>query len=258
MHLRLLKSLLLPALVLAALISTSPCTGADEADRGRASESGQGLRAQLRPRTFTTLSSELSARIRKLDLHEGDDFKKGEVLVAFDCTVERARLRKARAELAVAQKALQANERLAELESISVMEVEKSRAEVMKAEADIAVMEAIVSKCAICAPFSGRVSMLHARRHQYVAAGQQLLDILDHRDLEVELLIPSSWLAWLKPGEGFRVRIDETGEEYPATVDRMGAAIDPVSQTVEVMGRIRDASGELVPGMSGVAFFNTP
>ena len=243
--------------VIWVLITSAWCYPAAVAaeDHGARSNEETGLRAQLCPNRFTTLSSELAARIKKLKLQEGDRFRKGDVLVDFDCTVERARLLKARAQLEVAKKRADVNKRLAELDSISIMEVEKSLAEVREAEADIAVMEAIIGKCVIRAPFAGRVSILHAREHQFVSSGQPLLGILDDHNLEVELLIPSQWLMWLKPGRDFRVRIDETGKEYPAKVSRIGASIDPVSQSVKIMGKIHGGDGELLSGMSGHAFF---
>ena len=245
--------------VIWALIASACCYPVAVAaeDLDVSSDKETGLRAQLCPKRFTTLSSELAAKIKKLDLQEGDRFKKGDVLVGFDCTVERARLLKARAQWEVAKKRAEVSRRLAELDSISIMEVEKSLAEVMEAEADIVVMEAIIDKCVIFAPFSGRVSILHARVHQFVSAGQPLLEILDDHDLEVELLIPSQWLMWLKTGKEFLVQIDETGKKYSAKVRRIGASIDPISQSVKIMGKIYDPDGELLSGMSGHAFFQS-
>ncbi|CAK0764628.1 hypothetical protein WCLP8_3730004 [uncultured Gammaproteobacteria bacterium] len=51
-----------------------------------------------------------------------------------------------------------------------------------------------------------------AREHQYVQAGQPLLEILDDSVLEVEFIAPSSWLAWLKAGASFKVTVEETGK----------------------------------------------
>ncbi|MGD9158444.1 MAG: efflux RND transporter periplasmic adaptor subunit [Desulfobacteraceae bacterium] len=214
-----------------------------------------GLRAQLRPKSFTTLSSELAARIKKLDFHEGDSFKNGDILVELDCKVERARLLKARARLEVARKGVEVNKRLNDLESISIMEMEKSNAEMKEAEANITVMEAVIDECIIYAPFSGRISTLHAQKHQFVSIGQPLLEILDDTSLEVELLIPSRWLMWIKPGLEFHVKIDETGKEYSAKIVRIGASIDPISQSVKITGTIDDKEGNLLSGMSGHAFF---
>ena len=46
------------------------------------------LRAQLKSRQSTLISSEISARISQLKLHDGERFSAGQVLVGFHCTLE--------------------------------------------------------------------------------------------------------------------------------------------------------------------------
>lgn len=56
------------------------------------------------------------------------------------------------------------------------------------------------------------------------------VDIIDDSVLELAFVVPSKWLAWLKPGHAFTAAIEETGKTYPATVARVGARSDPVSR----------------------------
>jgi hypothetical protein len=79
----------------------------------------------------------------------------------------------------------------------------------------------------------------------------QPLEILDDRSLEVELIAPSRWLAWLKPGYGFAVHIEETDKTYPAVITRVGGRVDPVSQTIKVFGEIQGDANDLMAGTSG-------
>ena len=69
--------------------------------------------------------------------------------------------------------------------------------------------------------------------------------------LELEFLVPSAWLGWLKNGQRFAVEIDETGKSYPARFTRLGARIDPVSQSIKVGAAIDGSFPELLAGMSG-------
>ena len=64
-----------------------------------------------------------------------------------------------------------------------------------------------------------------------------------------------AWLGWLVPGSPFRFRIDETGRSYEAKVTRLGAAVDPVSQTVRGVGQFAGGREAVLPGMSGSAEF---
>jgi multidrug efflux pump subunit AcrA (membrane-fusion protein) len=79
------------------------------------------------------------------------------------------------------------------------------------------------------------------------------MEILNSRQLELHMIVPSRWLAWLKKGSRFNVRVDELDKDFPARVVRLGASIDPVSQTISVVGEVQGAHPELLPGMSGWA-----
>lgn len=209
------------------------------------------LRAQLTPRDYTTLAAEISAKVRRISVKEGQAFHAGQVLIVLDCTLQEAQQHKAKAELDVAEKIYAANRRLAELHSIGSVELETSAAEVAKARAEAAYVNATLSKCNIVAPFSGRVAEQKVREQQFVQPAQALLDILDDSALELEFIVPSRWLSWLKIGLGFQVAIDETGQTYPARITRLGARVDAVSQSIKASAVIDGNFPNLVAGMSG-------
>lgn len=221
-------------------------------------DSGQEIRAQLTPRHYTTLSSEMAARIDRMATRVGERFKKGDVLVAFDCAVQKAQLAHAQAVLTQAEKTFVINQRLMQLKSTGQLELDIAAAEVEKAKADRSAADAAVAKCTITAPFDGIAVDQKAREFQYTNAGQPLLDILDDHGLEVELIAPSRWLAWLKPGMAFKVEIHETEKSYSAQVARLSGRVDPVSQTIKVIGEITQAAPELMAGMSGRAVITPP
>ncbi len=223
------------------------------------SQSSQGeLRAQLTPRDYTTLAAEIGAKVERIAVREGDRFTKGQALVVFDCSVQQAQLDEARATLSAAEKTMAVNNRLLELQTIGKLEADVSVAEVDKARARMRAMAATASKCSVTAPFDGRVVEQKVRSQQFVQPSQPLLDILDDSELELDFLVPSKWLVWLKPGHVFEVAIDETGKTYPVRLNRTGARIDPVSQTIKVTGTIGGRFPELSAGMSGRVLLTAP
>jgi RND family efflux transporter MFP subunit len=209
------------------------------------------LRAQLTPQRYTTLSAELGAKISRIAVREGERFRPGQSLVHFDCTLQTAQLRKAKAQLAAAENVHAGNRRLAELDAIGQVEFNNSEAELAKAHADVAYLRAVLDKCTISAPFAGRAGEQKSREQQFVQPGQAILEIIDDSALELEFIVPSRWLTWLRPGHRFKVKIDETGEVYPARLLRLAARADPVSQSVKAVAVIDGRFNELIAGMSG-------
>ena len=213
------------------------------------------IRTQLSSRNAVTISSELAARIATFSLREGDSFRTGQLLVGFDCSLYQSQLRKAEASIEAASALVQSNLRLAELNSIGKYEVEQAQAKLKETQAEAAATRTVGSRCSIHAPFIGRVAKRHVAAHQYVSPGTAMLDILETGQLEVQMIVPSKWLAWLKPGTAFSVEVEELGKSFPAKVRRLGAQIDPVSQSVGVVGIIDGNHPVLLPGMSGWATY---
>ncbi len=235
----------------------APATPAPPAKAGLTLETRE-IRAQLTPRRYTTLAAEIGAKINRLPLAEGAAFRQGQVLVQFDCALQQSQLAKSEAAVMAAETTWQANTRLHELKSVGKVELDTSKAELLKAKADLAGNRAIVEKCQVAAPFAGRIAEQKVREQQYVQAGQPLLEIIDDSALELEFIVPSRWMAWARPGVGFKIAIDETGKTYPARILRVGARVDPVSQSIKMTGMIDGRFPELVAGMSGKVLMAPP
>lgn len=217
---------------------------------------GTSVRAQLMARHSTVLSSEIAGKITTLPVREGQSFREGDVIAAIDCSSYEAKLAQTDALANAAERKAEALKLLDLRHAARKIDVDLSVIEIDAARAQRQLAAIDVSRCRIAAPFSGRVAQTKVQRFQYVQAGQPVIDVVSDRDLEVELLAPSLWLSRLRVGTGFTFHIDELGESFPATVNRLGARIDAVSQSVKVYATIDGGSSALLPGMSGLATFD--
>jgi RND family efflux transporter MFP subunit len=223
------------------------------------SDSGkQDIRAQLSAVTYTSIASELSAKIKELPFKEGQAFKLGQVLVVFDCTTQQAQFQKTKAVLSIADRNYQTNKKLLALGSVGRIEYENSYSEFLKTKAENDELASVLARCNVLAPYSGMIVEQKVRSQQFVQAGQPLLDILDKSSLELEFVAPSKWSPWLTEGYKFEITLDETGKSYPAKITRVNGKIDPVSQTIKVAAVIDGDFKEIAPGMSGVLVIAQP
>lgn len=218
----------------------------------------QDIRAQLMPQRYTTLSAEVGAKISRISIKEGQRFKAGQTLIMLDCVLPAAQLEKAKAQQASAKNNWEGSQQMATFNAIGQVELRNSEAEVAKANADVAYLQATIEKCRITAPFDGRAGEQKAREQQFVQPGQPILDIVDDSTLELELIVPTRWLVWLKPGHKFQVRIEDTGKTYPVKLARTTAKADPVSQSVKSVAVIDGYFSELMAGMSGIIVLTPP
>ncbi len=220
------------------------------------------FRAQVTSIAKATVSSEFAGKIEKVHFREGERFKKGEALVTYDCSVARARLARAQAGQEAANGKFKAARELKALNSISVIDFEEARAALLVARAEAQEQAIQVERCTIKAPFTGLVGETFVRAHEYVGEGQKLLTIFDDSSFEVETILPSSALKFLKIGTKLQLKVDETGGVYPVEITRIAGSVDPVSQSIQATGRLllpktidKKTALPLLPGMSGAVSF---
>jgi len=220
-----------------------------------ATASSESVRVLVLPAGETVLASPVPGRIAKLHVGLGVPFKQGTTLISLDCDEPRARQAMANADLAAATDQYEAKLRMQGLEQASDVEVALAASAVAKAKAQIDLYQFQISQCSIRAPWNGATAKLHVRSHMTVNAGQPLLDLVRSGLLLLKLNVPSNWISTMKMGHQFEVTIDETGNTYPARVQRINSRVDPVSQTIELEASMLKSHADLLPGMSGVATF---
>jgi membrane fusion protein, multidrug efflux system len=240
-----------------AVLLCATAATAQETASTNPSEPG-GVRGVVRALTEATVAVDYSAKVVRLPILEGMAFKQGQVLISFDCRKNNAEVVAAVAAVKSRDLVYRNNKKLQDRGAMGANEVQVSLADLEKARADVQAIRARTGSCDFKAPFSGRMVERIVQEHETPGPNQPLIKIVDTTRLEVEAIIPSKWLQWIKRGERFEFKIDETGETLTAEVLRTGAMVDPVSQTIQAYGAIVGRSQTVLPGMSGTAVFAQP
>ncbi len=213
------------------------------------------VRGVVKSHQEAVLSVDLAARVMETPVRSGEAFKKDDVLVKFDCAIQKAEARAAKAAYAATKSAHKNNMELKQHGAVGDLEVNLSKAEMNQALANSEAISARTRDCEIIAPFDGRVAELVINNYETSAPNQPLLKIVSSDEFEVQLIVPSSWLAWLQIGSPFDFTVDETGEQHSASVWQIGAEVDAVSRTIPVVARFAALPVQVLPGMSGTAHF---
>ena len=182
--------------------------------------------------------------------------KKGQTIARFLCEQEEAEHMAAVAKRDQAAKNHEINQKLDEFKNVSELDISISAADVEITQAEVKRTRAILGECRLVAPFDATVTEKFVQTFQYVEKGTQLLELVDTQTLEVEMVLPSLDVRQYVRNTEFTLVLDETGQRVTAKVDRVVNVIDPVSQTVRVIGRIAGNPRGLMPGMSGVVSFS--
>ena len=204
------------------------------------------------------MSSPMTGMIERINLHPGDTFKQGQVLIQFNCEEINLKADRAQAELNAAESVLTSTEDLVKLNAASKVELAKAKSQYDIAKAEFAISKYQQSQCQLKAPYDGEVVSQEAKANETVKIDDPVIEIVNNQDLEVKMYIPSDWLAEVNVGSRFALELLEIKDKtFEGVVDKIVRRIDPASQSVLVYGRLLHKDKQaLFAGMSGVAAFD--
>ena len=158
-----------------------------------------------------SISSEISARVEKINFLLGDSFSKGDVLISFDCKLYKAQYDVIQSNYDSAKIQLENDKQLLEMRSIGKLQYQLSVSALNRAKAELQISGLNVERCEVIAPYNGKVMDVYTSVFSTIQERQPLMDIVGDGLLEAEVIVPSKWLKWLKNGHEVEIQIDEIG-----------------------------------------------
>lgn len=204
----------------------------------------------LRSRQGVMLRPEVSGRIARLAFTDGQQVRKGQLLVQLDDTLQLAQLRQAEAQAGIARTNLQRNRELVGQNFISQSAVDQSVANLQVAEAQVALAQAQLARMRIVAPFDGVVGIRSVNVGDYVKDGADLVNLEDLSSVWVDFRLPERYMARLRSGQGVEVTLDALpGKSFTGRIEALDSQLDANGRSVLVRARLANAGGQLRAGM---------
>ncbi|MFV0296679.1 MAG: efflux RND transporter periplasmic adaptor subunit [Hyphomicrobiaceae bacterium] len=216
------------------------------------------VRGIVRPGSAATISTDLVARVAAIPLKAGQSFRKGDLLLSFDCRRYEADLRAAEADVKAQQIVVETNRLLLQRKATGSNELALAVAKLAQATATADSLRIRLSQCAILAPYNGHIVERLVDVFEMPQSNSPLMKIVKDADLEVDVIVPSNWSAWLKVGDEFQFLVEETRSRHTVRIMYIGAIVEPVSRTLEIWGRFTEPAPHVLPGMSGSARISPP
>ena len=198
-----------------------------------------------------TLKNELPGTVRHVKLVPGQVVEEGTLLVALDVSVEEAELKAQEAQVALAKSMLNRRHNLNQEQATTQEEVDRARADLDIALAQIARTKAIIARKTIRAPFKARVGIADVHPGQYLDEGTQLTTLQGVGDaVHVDFTVAQQVVADLKEGDSVAVLV--AGQAFPiaAKILALDARIDPTTRNAMVRARINASAQTPSPGSS--------
>lgn len=198
-----------------------------------------------------TLRNELAGTVRDVRLISGQVVDTGTLLVALDVTVEEAELKAQEAQAALAKSVLARRRNLNLDLATTQEEVDRARADLDVALAQIARTKAIIARKTIRAPFKARVGIADVHPGQYLSEGTELTTLQGIDDAaHVDFTVAQQVAAGLQTGESVQVFAGGDSTAITAKIVAVDARIDTTTRNAMVRARIEGAGNAPSPGSS--------
>lgn len=213
-------------------------------------------RGVLVARQSANIAAGMTGKLSAVPYKTGQYVKRGATIAEFNCDRQEADLKSRKAALATQVLKYENQTELHSMGAAGALDVSIAKSERDQIAADVSAIEIAMKDCVVYAPFSGFVTARHIHAFESAQAGQPLYSLNRAGKTDVSIIAPSVWASWVTPGKEFTFDVDETGESVKASVQRLSAVVDPVSQTIEITATLV-GKHKSRPGMSGRAVFSS-
>lgn len=216
---------------------------------------GRDFPGVVRAQNRADLSFRVSGKLKLLDIKEGQEVKKGDVLARLDQTDYRITLEDKKANYEEAKANFERSAKLLEPGHISQREFDQIKASYSTATAQLKSAEQDLAYTTLTAPFDGTITKIHIENYEEVVSKESVATLQDLNALEIEIDVPESIMIRVRRGQTTR-EIFATFEaiedkQFPLTVGEISTEADENTRAYKVRLRMPPVKDYVIlPGMT--------
>ncbi len=196
------------------------------------------------------LTAEVQGTVQQVLFQSGEQVSLGQPLLQLDSQVEQAILATALAVRNLAQVEYQRGKNLAVKQAISKSEFDRLNAELLKAEASVAQLQASLDKKRILAPFAGTIGIRQVDVGDYLSPGNSVATLQDLSKLYVDFFLPEQVVPLLAIGQRVRLNVAAyPGEVFEGEISAINPKVEETTRNLQVRAMLPNPESKLLPGM---------
>jgi membrane fusion protein (multidrug efflux system) len=181
---------------------------------------------------------------------EGQQVRRGQVLVELDGREAQAELAIAEAALSESRSQFNRSRELYTTQALSEAQLEQIEATLKANDARVAFARSRLSDTIITAPFAGRVGLRRVSVGSLVNPGTVITTLDDTSMIKLDLTIPETMVSSVEAGREIVARsVAWPGEDFAGKVSSVDSRVDPTTRSVTVRALLPNERAMLKPGM---------
>ncbi|MGV1759903.1 efflux RND transporter periplasmic adaptor subunit [Rhizobium sp. A22-96] len=198
------------------------------------------------------LSAQVQGIVQKIGFEDGQDVKKGDLIVQLLADQQIATLQQYQASAANAQIAYDRDSKLIKANTIAQSQVDSDLANLKSAQAQAASQQALIDQYSIRAPFDGHLGIKLVSLGQYLAAGTAVVTLQSLDPIQFDFSMPQQALSQLKVGQAVTATVDAYGTQtFDGKITAISPLVDSQSRNITIRATFDNHDRKLLPGMFG-------
>jgi membrane fusion protein, multidrug efflux system len=218
----------------------------------------------LEANQVVTVRSEIEGRAKEIFFQEGQEVKKGDILVRLDAAMIEAEIRNLEALIHQLQirkgnkeRNLERNRSLLAKDLVSRQQVDNFESEIseidaqiVQAEADLSRQKTRLSYTTIRAPFDGLTTARTFSVGHYLKVGDPVVGVVNLDPIEISFQVPERLKNSLFPGQDVLLTVDsQPGQTFSGTIFFISPQVEVTMRSLQIKARVSNGQALLNPGM---------
>lgn len=204
----------------------------------------------LRANESTVLTAKVAQTVTHINFEDGQQVKKGDVLVEMTSAEQAALMDEARLTAEEAKKQLERNKALAKTGAVSPSLLDQLTRQYTAASAHYLALESRYKDMLITAPFSGTVGLRNISVGSLISPGQIITTLNDDSKMKLDFTVPAIYLRSLRVGLPIEASSYDLGDKkFKGEIYSIDNQIDESTRSITVRALIDNPKHELKQGL---------
>ncbi|MEM8966960.1 MAG: efflux RND transporter periplasmic adaptor subunit [Bacteroidota bacterium] len=194
------------------------------------------------------IRSEISGKVTGIYFQEGQEVKRGALLLTINDEELTAQLEKLKYTRKLREDMEYRQRLLLEKEAISQEEYDQALTELNTSTADIKVLEAQIAKSQIRAPFDGMIGLRYVSTGSYISPQTTIATFSNIDPAKIEFSVPGRYSNDIKIGDEIEFQTDASDDAFSGKIYAIDPMIDPATRTLKMRAISPNEYRRLLPG----------
>jgi len=194
------------------------------------------------------IRSEILGKITGIHFQEGQEVKRGALLITINDEELKAQLEKLKYTRKLREDMEYRQRLLLEKEAISQEEYDQALTELNTSAADIKVLEAQIARSQIRAPFDGVIGLRYVSTGSYISPQTIIATFSNINPAKVEFSVPGRYSNDIKVDDEVEFSTDASDDVFTGKIYAIDPMIDPATRTLKMRAISPNKDRRLLPG----------